>query len=204
MSQPRARPLPASYSTAELARRLGVSTPTVQRWVDLGYLKAWKTVGGHRRIDAEAAERFLTEQGLALVEAPAGKPAKRSGGPSVLIVDDNPDDRDILSDLVQSVLPVSKVATVENGFQALVAIGQSAPDILVTDLVMPHMNGVEMLRHLASSNEPRPMVLVAVSSLTSKQVARLGTLPRGVKLLQKPVDPAVFAKTLAAAVRDAK
>ena len=204
MSQPRARPLPASYSTAELARRLGVSTPTVQRWVDLGYLKAWKTVGGHRRIDADGAERFLTEQGLALAEAPAAKPAKRGGGPSVLIVDDNPDDRDILSDLVQSVLPASKVATAENGFQALVAIGQSAPDILVTDIVMPHMNGVEMLRHLALNSEPRPMVLVAVSSLSSKQVAKLGTLPRGVKLLQKPVDPTAFAKTIAGAVRESK
>ena len=53
---------PPSYSTAHLARRLGVSVPTVQRWVDLGHLKAWKTVGGHRRIDAESAENFIRVQ----------------------------------------------------------------------------------------------------------------------------------------------
>ena len=55
-------PAPRSYSTADVARRLGVSVPTVQRWVDLGYLKAWKTVGGHRRIDAETADRFIAAQ----------------------------------------------------------------------------------------------------------------------------------------------
>ena len=61
---PNSRPptCPPSYSTAHLARRLGVSVPTVQRWVDLGHVKAWKTVGGHRRIDAESAEDFIRVQ----------------------------------------------------------------------------------------------------------------------------------------------
>ena len=49
----------ASYSTAAVARRLGVSIPTVQRWVDQGYLKAWKTVGGHRRIAKQAVDEYL-------------------------------------------------------------------------------------------------------------------------------------------------
>ncbi|XVJ69915.1 MAG: excisionase family DNA-binding protein [Rhizobacter sp.] len=52
-----------TYSTVEIARRLGVSIQTVQRWVDSGKLKAWKTLGGHRRIDAESAEALLATRG---------------------------------------------------------------------------------------------------------------------------------------------
>lgn len=56
---------PRTYSTVEIARRLGVSIQTVQRWVDAGHLKAWKTMGGHRRISAESAEALLKKAGVA-------------------------------------------------------------------------------------------------------------------------------------------
>jgi excisionase family DNA binding protein len=40
-----------SYSPKQLADELGVSVQTIQRWADAGHLKAWKTLGGHRKID---------------------------------------------------------------------------------------------------------------------------------------------------------
>jgi len=192
MHSPNDRAAPASYSTADVARRLGVSTPTVQRWVDQGYLKAWKTVGGHRRIDAASAEAFFAGHGLPPVEEPAPQPL------SALVVDDNPDDRDVVCALIESVLPGARVATAENGFQALVAIGQSVPDLLVVDIVMPNMSGIEMLRQLSTLGV-RPAVIVAVSSLGAREVAKLGALPANVPLLRKPLDPDALAGALAAA-----
>jgi len=203
MSSPPVHGPPASYSTAELARRFGVTTPTVQRWVDLGYLKAWKTAGGHRRIEAESAERFLTEQGLAAVTTEAPPPPHPAGGLSVLIVDDNPDDRDVLAALVQLALPGSVVTVVENGFQALGAIGRAVPDVLVTDIEMPHMNGLEMVRHLCSEIPKAPRVIFAVSSHEPRRIDELGGLPAGVALVAKPIDPLAFTVRLQSAVRDA-
>jgi excisionase family DNA binding protein len=200
MSSSTDRGAPASYSTAELARRLGVSTPTVQRWVDLGYIKAWKTAGGHRRIDADSAERFLVEQRLSAVDETPAAAARAAGGPVVLIVDDNPDDRDLLSALVESTLPAATVSAVENGFQALVAIGRSPPDVLVTDIVMPHMNGLEMIKHLCGGSAQRPGRVLAVTSHSPEQIAKLGGLPDGVRLVRKPIDPDTFADALRAAV----
>ena len=181
---------PRSYSTAEVARRLGVSIPTVQRWVDAGHLQAWKTVGGHRRIDAQSAERLFGRQSAA--------PAQPL---SVMVVDDNPDDREILVLLIETVLPGAVITVAEGGFQALVAIGQTAPDILVTDIVMPHMDGIEMLRQLATQCQVRPNAIIAVSSKTAEQRAKLGHLPDEVTFVAKPIDRFVFGAALQAAAR---
>ena len=176
---------PPSYSTAEVARRLGVSIPTVQRWVDAGHLRAWKTVGGHRRIEAESAERLFAARDS---NAETIEPGNGNASLSVMLVDDNPDDRDILVALVQTALPGARISIAENGFQALVAIGRAVPDILITDIVMPNMNGVQMLRELSTECEVRPAAIIAVSSKTPAQFAKLGQLPKDVSFVPKPFD----------------
>lgn len=181
---------PASYSTADVARRLGVSVPTVQRWVDAGHLKAWKTVGGHRRIDAESADRFIRTQALPPENAaPVAPPLPEA--PTVVVVDDNPDDRDQLVALVETALPGAHVTAVENGFQGLVVIGRSDPDVVITDLVMPKMDGIEMLEQLAQHGPVRPRVLVAASSQSPASA-----LPAGVRFARKPIDPDHFTALL--------
>ena len=190
---------PSSYSTAYVARRLGVSVPTVQRWVDAGHLRAWKTVGGHRRIEAESAERLFRSH--------AGEGAAAAAVPSepslsVVIVDDNPDDRDLLVVLVENALPGAAITVAENGFQGLVAIGRHAPRLVVTDIAMPHMDGLRMLRELAEHAEVKPEAIIAVSSRTPAQLAAQGGLPADVRFVAKPIDPADFAAALHAALPD--
>jgi len=193
MTHAPAPPPPTSYSTAYVARLLGVSVPTVQRWVDSGHLKAWKTIGGHRRIEAESAERLFRAQDAGLRSAPPEPPV------SVVIVDDNPDDRELLVVLVENSLPGAAITVAENGFQGLVAIGRHRPQLVVTDIAMPHMDGLEMLREIATRGDIRPQAILAVSSRTSAQLARQGGLPADVKLIAKPIEPRAFI----AAVREA-
>jgi excisionase family DNA binding protein len=181
---------PESFSTAEVARRLGVSIPTVQRWVDQGHLKAWKTVGGHRRIDAQSVSALESGQGPAALAA-AERTEGAAGTPRplrVLVVDDNPDDRDLLSAVVGEALPEARLTLAENGFEALLQIGHERPDVLVTDIFMPHMDGLEMLRHLTSGAAARPALIVATSSHTQQELARLGPLPPDVQFVPKPID----------------
>ena len=196
---------PASYSTARLARRLGVSVPTVQRWVDLGHLRAWKTVGGHRRIDAESAENFIRVQ-MAQRGGEAAEPAGASEAVvpfSVLVVDDNPDDSDLLCALVEIAVPGARIVVAANGFDALIEVGKAMPDLIVTDITMPHMDGVEMIRHLSTRGEARAPAIVAVSSHSAAHVDKLGGLPAGVTLVAKPVEPAKFVETVNLALNGA-
>ena len=199
-------PLPpaASYSTAYVAKRLGVSIPTVQRWVDSGHLKAWKTVGGHRRIEAEIAEQFFKSHAMTSTSGSADAARSPDEPLSVIVVDDNPDDRDLLVVLVETALPGAAITVAENGFQALVAIGQKAPDVLITDIVMPNMNGFEMLRHLSTRGDVRARAIVAVSSRTPEQFAQLGDLPVDVKFIAKPIDQQQFLETVQAVVARAR
>lgn len=169
-------------TTVEAARLLGVSAQTVQRWVDGGQLRAWKTVGGHRRIDVASIDTLLK----ARAAPPAPQPGRAT--PRVLVVDDDASDLELLRWLVGDALPDARITTATNGFEALLAIGRETPDLLVTDIVMPHMNAFEMLAFLAVDASTRPGRIIAISSYAPQELAGLGTLPRGVPLVSKPVD----------------
>ena len=183
-----------SFSTAEVARRLGISPQTVQRWVDSGRLKAWKTPGGHRRIDAQSAELLFGEQQK--LQAAASVAADVATPVRVVIVDDDPLDRDLIATLVSWALPGAELQLAGNGFQGLVMIARTAPDIVVADVNMPHMDGFEMIRNVLADSATRPRVLVAVSARMKDELAAFGQLPSEVHLLGKPLDRMRFAAVL--------
>lgn len=152
-------------------------------------------MGGHRRIDAASVEALIRSQAAGAAPEPASVQRLR-----VMIVDDNIDDRDVLSALVSASLPDAEITTAENGFEALLAVRQALPDVMVTDIVMPHMNGVEMLRHLTADPASKPRVTIAVSSRPPAELATLGSFPEGVVFIPKPIDPESFIRLLQRAV----
>jgi excisionase family DNA binding protein len=190
-------PPPRSYSTAYVAERLGVSIPTVQRWVDAGHINAWKTPGGHRRIAADSADALIASQQR------QSNGAAEGSGTTVVVVDDNPDDRDLLAAIVHEALPRAALRSYENGFQALVAIGREPPEIVITDIVMPHMDGLEMLRQLATEAAVRPRLIVAVSANADRDGAPLVVLPAGVHFVPKPLRPEALIALLRGATAPA-
>lgn len=161
--------------------------------MDAGHLKAWKTLGGHRRIDAESAELlFKSQEGRIGALADATPPA----AVCVVVVDDNAADRALMVALVRNALPDANIEVAENGFQALALIGKIKPDIIVTDIHMPHMDGFEMVRQLMANEFMRPQTLIAVSASSPQDLALLGQLPADVQLLTKPLDQTLVVATL--------
>jgi CheY-like chemotaxis protein len=150
--------------------------------VDVGRLRAWKTFGGHRRIDAEDANALFCEYAKR-----RGTSATQQPTVAVMVVDDNPVDREMAFLLVQAVLPAAEVTKVASGFEALVAMGKQHFDVLVTDVDMPHMNGIEMLRHLVEEVEDRPRFLLATSIHSPDKLRSMGELPAEVTFVPKPL-----------------
>ena len=68
--------------------------------------------------------------------------------PQILVVDDEPSIREALAMLLVSV--GYDVAMAENGACAVSQLNRTIPDLIVTDLNMPQMSGIELISHVRS------------------------------------------------------
>jgi len=169
------------FTTKQAAELLGVSLRTAQLWVESGVLKAWKTAGGHRRIARESVETLLQEKHRALGAESDGSPFR------ILVVEDEPDILKLYQLAIKSWgLPV-EVYTAKNGIEGLLRLGQFRPNVLITDLLMPSMDGVEMIRMLGTDPEYKDMTIIVVSTLSPAEVQERGGLPDGARLFAKPI-----------------
>lgn len=172
------------YSTAEAAKLLGVSHRTIQLWVEAGNLQAWKTAGGHRRIASVSVDKLLAERRKSLAPAAAAPGVPRRH--KVLIVDD---DAALLRlyELEMSGwdLPLELIKA-SDGFDALLKIGEHQPDLLISDLSMPGMDGFRMVNSLRSNPQQRQLNIIIVSGLDRATISSLG-LPADIPVYAKPV-----------------
>lgn len=185
------------YTTREAAKKLGVSVTTIQLWVEAGVLSAWKTAGGHRRIPSEAVDAMLAGQQSAATED-RSPPAH-----SVVIVEDEPVQREMYQiKFAEWKLPVT-LYLAEDGFDGLVMAGKYAPDLVITDLLMPGMDGFEMIRRLVRSNEVRIPAIIAVSALSAQEIEAHGGLPESIPVYSKPIPLGVLKHIVERAIRRA-
>lgn len=171
-------------TTREAAERLGVSLRTAQLWVDSGLLEAWKTEGGHRRISIASVDRLKHTETRPPAAPAVPVPADRL---KILVVEDD----NVLIKLYRARiaawnLPID-VSTAANGYEALVLVGREQPDLMIADLLMPGLDGFQMVRTLTASSFREGMEIVIVTGMEDDQIARSGGLPEGVRILHKPV-----------------
>lgn len=175
-------------TTRQAADLLGVALRTVQLWVEAGALPAWKTAGGHRRIARDAVERLKQRQ-VRDMHAPA--PVAAAAAPArvrLLVVEDDADLLRLYALTVESWdLPID-LDLARNGFEGLVRLGEQPPDMLITDLMMPGMDGFRMLRALRAMKPlAQSMDILVVTALSPADIADRGGLPAGIQSFTKPV-----------------
>lgn len=167
-------------STRQAAVRLGLSLGTVQNMVENGALPAWKTAGGHRRIPVSAVEALLSQR-------KGGVSAHDSSAPlDLLIAEDDPTLQLLYQMTIEDWnLPV-KIRIAGNGFDSLLQVGQRAPDLLIADLMMPGMDGFEMIKTLRAKPELSRMSILVVSAMDRDEIDKRG-LPADVTVFGKPI-----------------
>ncbi|MBT5744925.1 MAG: response regulator, partial [Gammaproteobacteria bacterium] len=78
---------------------------------------------------------------------------------TVMIVDDSTIMRAVIGDMLKGVSGLEVVATAANGKDALKQLGKVRPDLILLDIEMPEMDGLEFLRHVRLKSRARVIVL---------------------------------------------
>ena len=179
---PESRRAPASepdwLTLGQAAKYLGVAQSTIRKWSDTGRVPAFYTPGGHRRYRRMDLDAFLERSG------PGGKP---KDGPTVLVVDDDPGVREVVRlSLELEGYMVKEAGGAEEG---LAAVEDEAPDLILLDVMMPHVDGWEMLRRIQERHGAGSIPIVMFSGKVDAQTAAQAAARGAQGFVGKPFDP---------------
>lgn len=116
----------------------------------------------------------------------------------ILIVEDNEDIREF----IEEGLPRSdgfRVRSAKHGLEALDALNEKTPDLVITDYHMPKLNGLELLRHIQERTPGLPVIMMSSggSDLLIVEAMRSGAAD----FLLKPFDQATLLRSVRSALR---
>ncbi|MCA1620295.1 MAG: diguanylate cyclase [Acidobacteria bacterium] len=106
---------------------------------------------------------------------------------SVLVVDDEPDKRLLLAFALEN--EGYQVFTAEDGAEGLAAVESYQPDLIVTDVMMPRMDGYEMIRRVRANPQTKfiPVIIQSAARVEGRDV-RLGSELGALGYLTDPTD----------------
>jgi CheY-like chemotaxis protein len=122
-------------------------------------------------------------------------------GKKVLIVDDEPNVVRVLKLMLERA--GHKVRTAADGLQGLELLRAELPDVLITDIQMPRMDGRELVRSVHAEMPQRGFDIYVMTSMTEREEREwVRQVPR-VAFLEKPVSPRQLVASLAMTLDDA-
>lgn len=109
---------------------------------------------------------------------------------TVLVVEDDKATRDIIVEYLLDKLPGLSIETASNGVEALDKIAERAPSILITNINMPRMNGIDLLKTLHERGISIPTLATSgwwTQEAFEKELAERGVVPeKMIVFLKKP------------------
>lgn len=169
--------------TSYAARLLKVSVGTVQNLVESNSLKAWKTQGGHRRISLQSIQEYQLSHNLVPASIYVSGAKLR-----VLVVEDDENTRLMYQAYFDRWSLPLDVVMYASAMEALLDMPAMQPQVLVTDLKMPKMDGFQFIKTVRDHKLFPMLPIIAITGLSKDQIEEKGGLPRDVQVLEKPID----------------
>lgn len=151
------------FSALEVAKICGVVNQTVINWIRAGHLQASVTPGGQFRIYPENLKTFLDSKGMKVPDEVAALVAPPV--PSILVVEDDRIYNDLLRAQLTRAFPTAVLMAAFDGFEAGSLLGVHKPRVVVLDLNLPGVDGIELCRRI--KQEPgfeKPLVIGITAS----------------------------------------
>jgi excisionase family DNA binding protein len=188
------------YTTIEVAKMLGMAVRSVQLMVDRGDLQAWKTPGGHRRISRESLERWLQGSRSGVRAEAAGRQEGEPGAgressrrlrlgqrpPRLLLIEDSTHFQNLVALLLKQKFPGLEVHVASDGITGLASFGQLQPDLLVVDIMLPGIDGANLITGLRSHALFGHCKLIVLTALDEAQRAPYAFALDQVPVVHKP------------------
>jgi excisionase family DNA binding protein len=174
---------PACCGTSKAAELLQLSVGTVQSLVDKKILHAWITQGGHRRISLESIQNYqFQQQKLPALERLMSERLK------VMVVDDDTFTRRLIQDTCLSVNPHVDCCAMASAIEALLHLPVFKPHIMLIDLLMPKVDGWELVNRLQQNEDFSNLQIITLSALSLAELKDRGGPPTGSRFIAKPID----------------
>ena len=167
---------PDWLTLGQAALYLGVAQSTLRKWTDQEKVPAFKTPGRHRRYRRADLDAFLESSG------PAG-----ATGPTVLIVDDDEGLRAyVRANLELDGYNVREAGSAEEG---LAVLEEESPDLVLLDVMMPEVDGWEMLRRVQERHGVGAIPVVMFSGKVDERSMSEATSRGAQGFVWKPFNP---------------
>jgi excisionase family DNA binding protein len=171
---------PDWLTLGQAAKYIGVAQSTIRKWSDQGRVPAFYTPGGHRRYRRGDLDNFLERSG----------PSSGGGtgrGPTVLIVDDDPKLREYVRvNLEMEGYSVKEAGSADEGLSVL---DESTPDLVLLDVMMPEVDGWEMLRRVQERHGVGAIPVIMFSGKVDDKAAAEATSRGAQGFIGKPFNP---------------
>ncbi len=114
----------------------------------------------------------------------------------VLIVDDDPYNVDLLQQMIEDL--EYKVVTATNGKEALIQVANTCPDVILLDIMMPEMDGFQVLEHLKENKAWRDIPTIVISARNDINSVVKGITMGAEDYLSKPIDEVLLKARIGA------
>jgi excisionase family DNA binding protein len=140
------------FTTHEVSKLLQVNPRSVINWIEQDLLDSYRTPGGHRRIRRQDLKTFLHRHKIPV------PPALTEERFKVLIVEDEDPIVTILTKLLDRE-GIYEVRSSSDGISALIDIGRWHPDLMILDILIPGVDGIEVCRRMKNDVESRTSII---------------------------------------------
>lgn len=155
------------YTTGEVATFCHVTINAVKKWIASGKLVAFRTPGGHYRVNRGDFLSFLERYKLDVKEEIFPERKK------ILIIDDENDIVEFIKGALESMKMGFIVETAGDGYEALIKVGDFKPDLMVLDIRMPKIDGFEVCRRIKGDEHTREIKILAITAYGKEDIDRI-------------------------------
>lgn len=170
-------------TTGEAARLCGVGINTVKRWIQKGELKCLITPGGHWRIVERDFQAFLTAHNMQPLPSRPVQPHK------VLLIEDDPAMCLLIEGALELAASDIHFDYACDGYSGLMKLGSMQPDLLILDIMLPEINGLELIHRIRETDICSDPAIVVITGAGDRRLVK--------RALEKAAPDAVLFKPFA-------